>query len=259
MSRTARERRAPKLRLVSTGAASASTAAAAVQAATPEPSTVDLAPPPSAAAPDSTPSTALEALDDAALVAMARSGDRRACEQLYRRHASFAFNVATRIAGSTADVEDVAHDAFLRAFDNLDTLRKPAAFRSWLGSIVVHMMRSRLRRGKLLRLFGLGRRNDPVDLDSLVNEGASPRVRAELAQVYALLGTLSADDRIAWTLRYVEGHDLNTTAVMCDCSLATVKRRIRRAQSYIEAHFVDATEREATSTGAPRLAKRRTP
>ena len=49
---------------------------------------------------------------------------------------------------------------------------------------------------------------------------------------------MQADDRIAWTLRYVEGHDLKATAALCDCSFATVKRRIRRAQRYIESHFV---------------------
>jgi RNA polymerase sigma-70 factor (ECF subfamily) len=181
---------------------------------------------------------ALGELGDDGLVALAAQGDMRAAELLYRRHSSFAFNLGARIAGSTTDVEDVVHDAFLRAFDNLGTLRNPKAFKSWLGSIVVHAMRSRLRRGRLLRLFGLGRDSDPIDIDCLASEDASPRARAEVAQVYALLQTLPADDRIAWTLRYVEGHDLKSAAELCGCSLATVKRRIRRAQRYVETHFV---------------------
>ncbi|MEM6788086.1 MAG: sigma-70 family RNA polymerase sigma factor [Myxococcota bacterium] len=187
-----------------------------------------------------------EGESDATLVGQAREGSSavrlRAQEGLYRRHAAFAFNLAARIAGSTVDVEDVVHDAFLRAFDNLDNLRNPAVFRSWLGSIVVHAMRSRLRRARWLRLFGLGHPGDPVDIDALTSRDASPGSRAELAQVYALLRTMPADDRIAWTLRYVEGHDLKATAELCDCSLATVKRRIRRAQRFIETHFVDHGE-----------------
>ncbi len=179
-----------------------------------------------------------DALDDESLVTLAIEGNRQAAEQLYRRHAGFAFNLAVRIAGTSVDVEDVVHDSFLRAFDRLATLRKRRAFRTWLGSIVVHTMRSRLRRGRLTRLLGLARGNDVVDIDCIASEQASAAARAELAQVYALLQTRSADDRIAWVLRHVEGHDLQAAATLAGCSLATVKRRIRRAQRFIEAHFV---------------------
>ena len=178
-------------------------------------------------------------LADEALVALVAQGDISASKVLYRRHAGFAFNLAVRIAGSASDAEDVVHDAFIRAFGHLDTLRNPKAFRAWLGSIVVHGMRSRLRRGRLIRFFGLGRAGDPVELDSIVSPQAPSSARAELAQVYALLRTMAPDDRIAWTLRYVEKHDLKTAAELCDCSLATVKRRILRAPSYMETHFVD--------------------
>jgi RNA polymerase sigma-70 factor (ECF subfamily) len=192
----------------------------------------------------------VDALSDVQLVALAIDGDQLAAEQLYRRHATFAFNLAARIAGSTHDVEDVVHDAFLRAFDSLETLRNAAAFKGWLGSIVVHAMRSRLRRGRLMRVLGLNRGIDPIELDCIASEDASPRVRAELAQVYALLRTLPADERIAWTLRFVEGHDLKDAAELCGCSLATVKRRIRRAQGYIEQHFVssDGVSSDGVST-----------
>ncbi len=180
----------------------------------------------------------LSGLSDESLVTLAIEGDTTAAEALYRRHATFAFNLAARIAGSTSDVEDVVHDAFLQAFDGLEKLRNPAAFKGWLGSIVVHAMRSRLRRARWLRFFGLGRSGDPIDIACIASDEASPRVRAELAQVYALLRTIDPDDRIAWTLRFVEGHELKDAAELAGCSLATVKRRIRRAQSFIEAHFV---------------------
>ncbi len=189
--------------------------------------------------------SAVDSLTDDRLVTLASRGDGRAAEQLYRRHAAFAFNLAARIAGSTHDVEDIVHDAFLRAFDGLAKLRNPKAFRSWLGSIVVHAMRSRMRRTRLMRMLGLSRGVDPVEIDCIASEDASPRARAELAQVYALLQTMSADDRIAWTLRFVEGHDLKATAELSDCSLATVKRRIRRAQRFIEEHFVVSVDEEA--------------
>jgi RNA polymerase sigma-70 factor (ECF subfamily) len=174
---------------------------------------------------------------DELLVLRARRAEARAFETLYRRHAEFAFNLAVRIQGSSADVEDVVHDAFLKAQERLDDLRDSAAFRPWLGSIVVRLVRTRLRRRKLLGALGLTA-PEPVDIDTVAAVDADPEARALLAQVYALLQTLSADDRIAWTLRYVERHRLETVAVMMDCSLATAKRRIARAQRFLTEHFV---------------------
>jgi RNA polymerase sigma-70 factor (ECF subfamily) len=191
-------------------------------------------------------------LPDAQLVALGAAGDVRALEFLYRRHAPFAINLATRIEGSPRDVEDIVHDAFLRAFERLRDLTDRAAFRGWLGAIVVHAVRSRMRRGKLLNLLGLGRASEPVDLDALTSPDASPHVRAQLAQIYALLGTLPADDRIAWTLRAIEGHELEAVANLTRCSLATVKRRIARAQRFLDDHFVDpASKDEPDSQGLP--------
>lgn len=180
---------------------------------------------------------AASALDDASLVSLARDGHASAFEALYRRHAGFALNVAARIQGNTSDVEDVVHDAFLRAHQRLSELREPALFRSWLGSIVVRLVRSRMRRRRLLAALGIAS-VEPVDLDSIAAPDASPEVRAQLAQVYALLNTLPADDRIAWTLRYIERHRLEVVADLSGCSLATVKRRIARAQAFLASHFV---------------------
>ncbi len=182
----------------------------------------------------------LAALSDAQLVALGCRGETGALEVLYRRHVAFAIHLAARIEGSSRDVEDIAHDAFVRAFERLDDLTDRAAFRSWLGAIVVHAVRSRMRRHRLMSLLGLGRTSEPVDLDALASPDASPHVRAQIAQIYALLRTLPADDRIAWTLRCVEGHDLETVARMTRCSLATVKRRITRGQRFLDEHFVEA-------------------
>jgi RNA polymerase sigma-70 factor (ECF subfamily) len=189
---------------------------------------------------------AFNELPDAQLVVLSAEGNMQAFEVLYRRHASFAIHLATRIEGSPRDVEDIVHDAFLRAYERLRDLSDKSAFRGWLGSIVVHAVRSRMRRARLMNLLGLGRTSEPVDLDAIASSDASPHVRAQLAQIYALLRTLSADDRIAWTLRNIEGHELEAVANLTRCSLATVKRRISRAQQFLDEHFVDPTTKEAT-------------
>ncbi len=177
------------------------------------------------------------ALEDEKLVARARRDDLGAFEALYRRHAGFAMNLAVRIQGSANDAEDIVHDAFLRVNERLPELRDASAFRPWLGSIVVRLVRTRLRRRRFLGSLGLGSL-DPIELDAIASPNADPESRVLLAQVYSLLQTMPADDRIAWTLRYVDHHRLEVVATLTDCSLATVKRRILRAQRYLSERFV---------------------
>jgi RNA polymerase sigma-70 factor (ECF subfamily) len=177
-------------------------------------------------------------LNDAQLVALTADDDVAAFETLYRRHAPFALNLAVRLQGNAADVEDIVHDAFLKARARLPDLRDPAAFRAWLGSIVVRFVRSRLRRQRLARRLGFVQAGEPVDLEVVASPSADPEARAMLAQVYALLRTMPANDRIAWTLRYVERHRLEGVAELAGCSLATAKRRIASAQRFLSEHFV---------------------
>jgi RNA polymerase sigma-70 factor (ECF subfamily) len=102
---------------------------------------------------------------------------------------------------------------------------------------VVRIVRTRLRRRRLVTLLGLAL-PEPVDLEAVAAPEADPEARALLAQVYALLQSLPADERIAWTLRHVERHRLESVAELTSCSLATAKRRIQRAQRYLDARFV---------------------
>jgi RNA polymerase sigma-70 factor (ECF subfamily) len=178
-------------------------------------------------------------VDDERLVARARKSDLLAFELLYRRHSGFALNLAVRIQGSAIDAEDIVHDAFLKASERLSELREASAFRAWLGSIVVRLVRTRLRRKSLLRSLGLANA-EPIELDAIASPSADPESRVLLAQVYSLLQTLPADERIAWTLRYVDHHRLEVVAKLVDCSLATAKRRILRAQRFLNEHFVPA-------------------
>jgi RNA polymerase sigma-70 factor, ECF subfamily len=182
-------------------------------------------------------------LSDSQLVGLALDGDPSAHEALYRRHAGAMLNLAVRLHGHGVDVEDVVHDAFVKAFARLGELRERSAFRSWLGAIVVRVVRSNLRRRRLLGVFGLSAEANPIDIDAIASSDAGPEARAELAQVYALLCTLPGADRIAWTLRYVEHHRLEAVAELCGCSLATAKRRISRVQVFLNEHFV-STEKE---------------
>jgi RNA polymerase sigma-70 factor (ECF subfamily) len=70
----------------------------------------------------------------------------------------------------------------------------------------------------------------------LASPDASPEVHAELAKLDRVLATIPANQQIAWMLRYVEGQMLEDVAQACNCSLATIKRRITAADARIRAH-----------------------
>lgn len=176
--------------------------------------------------------TNLQERDDAELVALARAGQSSAFEALYRRHSPYAMALAVRVQGSATDVEDIVHDSFLKVHDRLDELRSGASFRAWLSSVVVSHVRTRLRKRRFFGVFG-GRDEEGLDLDAIVAEDASPEVRAQLAQVYAHLLKASIDQRICWTLRFIEGRKLEDVALIAGCSLATAKRRIFAVQQLL--------------------------
>jgi RNA polymerase sigma-70 factor (ECF subfamily) len=173
---------------------------------------------------------------DGELVRRARRGDRWAEEALYHRHARTVTRVVLRVLGRSSDAEDVVQDAFIVAFAGLRDLRDEDAFAGWLLQIAVRKVYRRFRRLKLLRALGLDRGEDDANLAQQVDPRANPETRAALGEVVRLLERLSAEDRVAWVLRRVEGEPLDVVAAACGCSRATVKRRIARADAVIRAH-----------------------
>lgn len=167
--------------------------------------------------------------------------------QLFSDHGQFVAQVALRVLGRDDDVDDVVQEVFLTAMADIDKLRTPAAVRGWLKTVTVRkayaVLRGRSRR-KLWAFFGIGRGGRDGDLGGAVFEvpatGATPEDRALLLRIYRLLDELPASERLAWTLRYVEGEQVEAVAALCGCSLATAKRRIAAAQAFLERTLNDA-------------------
>src|SRR3954465_7527928 len=115
-----------------------------------------------------------DATGDAQLVARAIQGDRWGREMLYRRHATYLLAIAARLLGNRGEGEEGVRDTFVTAFEQLSTLREPAALRGWLAQIAVSMVRRRLRRGRLMRVLGLDRGADDATLGALAAPGTNP-------------------------------------------------------------------------------------
>lgn len=182
----------------------------------------------------------LSVATDAELVARGIAGERFALQLLYRRHVERVAACVTRLLARSAEAEDVVQDAFVTAFGALQQLGEPARFAPWLMRIAVRQAHRRFRRRRLLARFGLDRGTDDARLATVADPAAAPDVRAELARIDRALAPLPATLRMAWMLRHVEGCALEELAGHCGCSLATVKRRLQRAEDAIAATLAES-------------------
>lgn len=173
------------------------------------------------------------------LVTRAREGDEAAVSALYRKHFADVRRVARFVLDRMADVDDVVQDAFIHAFDRLDTLRDDTRFGPWLTRLTVNLARSRMRRQRVRRALWLDSAANDVAIEELACAKASPEQRAELAALGRALRELPAQQRIAWTLRHVEGYSLAEVSEALGVSLATAKRRLSSAQRRIAAYARD--------------------
>jgi RNA polymerase sigma-70 factor (ECF subfamily) len=158
-------------------------------------------------------------------------------DTLFRRYSSYVAAVAHRLLGRDEEVDDTIQEVFLVAVRSLKSVRDPGAIRGWLARITVRTARQRLRKRRLRAFLGL---DAPVVYDSVADSGANGEDRALLARVYRVLDALPASQRIAWSLRYIEGEPLENVAALSGCSLATAKRRIAAAARVIQETFADA-------------------
>jgi RNA polymerase sigma-70 factor (ECF subfamily) len=170
---------------------------------------------------------------DAQLVERARGGALDAKKALFLRYVPVASAIAFRLTGSDSEVEDIVQDSFIAAFDGLPKLLEPQAFRAWLAAIVTRTAIASLRRRRLLSRLGLLRR-EPVRLESLIAPTAPADVVSELSAVYGMIDRLPAAERVTLILRRVEQLQLEQIAEQTGSSLATVKRRLARAEQLLE-------------------------
>jgi RNA polymerase sigma factor (sigma-70 family) len=163
------------------------------------------------------------------LVARAKRGELQAYEEIVRRHQSIAFRTAWVIAGSAADAEEAAQDAFVKAHAALGRFREGAPFRPWLLAIVANEARNRVkaagRRERLALRVAEERRPG----------GAVPSPEAALLdserrdELLAALTQLSEADREAIACRYFLELSEEETAAALGCARGTVKSRTSRA------------------------------
>jgi RNA polymerase sigma-70 factor (ECF subfamily) len=170
--------------------------------------------------------------DRAALVNALRRGDEGAAAALFHEYATLVERTIGRILGVDNDLPDATQDVFLRALRSVHRLRDPQALTDWLLQITVCTATDWVRKRKRKRwlLFF-----DPTDLEHPPSQQDDEQGREAVRATYAVLDRMSVEERTVFALRHIDGMELLQLAQACDCSLATVKRRLNRANARFEA------------------------
>lgn len=182
---------------------------------------------------------------DADLVKRAREGDEEALTQLYRRHERRAYNLALRTLGDPWDAADVAQEAFIKAFKNLDSFKGEARFGTWLHRIVVNAAYDHLRRQKPEPmdseiLDDLSGPSGPASVVATGRDGIDPAVDGLSDPLrHALMG-LSEGFRFAVVLCDLLGFPYNEAADILGVQEGTIKSRIFRAREALAAVLTTA-------------------
>jgi RNA polymerase sigma-70 factor (ECF subfamily) len=165
--------------------------------------------------------------DEEELVRALRERKTWAERALLDRYGAHVERVLTHILGSHTDLDDLTQEVFVRALGRLGDLHDPAGLKGWLSAFAANVAREAIR-SKRRRWWQVLKPQD--ETPELPAPTASAEDRAALRAFYEVLGTLDADARVSFALRYVEGMELTQVADACSVSLATIKRRIKAAE-----------------------------
>ncbi|HZP24182.1 MAG TPA: sigma-70 family RNA polymerase sigma factor, partial [Terriglobales bacterium] len=167
-------------------------------------------------------------------------GDLSAFEQLVGRYDAKLFRIAQNVTHNQEDSEDAVQEAFLKAFEHLDSFREDAQFSTWLIRITLNQALSKLRKQRIAKEVSLNEdfEEDDVTLPREVADWApNPE---ELYQVSELRSILIASLkqirpilRAVFVLRDIEGLSIDETAGVLQLSVGTVKARLWRARQQL--------------------------
>jgi len=186
------------------------------------------------------------------LVIKSQKGDTKAFEQLVAMYQDRIYALGYRLTGNHADAEDLAQNAFIKAYQALQSFRNDADFGTWIHRITVNLYINESRKKKPVVYL-----DNPVQ----TTEGEMPRLVATnedgpeeayeqkefTDMVHSALRELSVEHQSVLVLRELQGYSYDEIAGMLDCSLGTVKSRINRARQALKELIIKYSTNHAKS------------
>ncbi|MGD2071078.1 MAG: RNA polymerase sigma factor [Gemmatimonadota bacterium] len=154
---------------------------------------------------------------------LAKAGDPRAFERLYRANEARIHSLVRRMVGS-GPADDLTQEVFIRAWEKLGTFRGDAAFGTWLHRLAVNLI---LSRRKTLRR----REARTVDGEGRIERFEARRSRPDIAMdLEDAVEDLPDGARQVFVLYDVEGYSHGEIAGMLEVSVGTSKSQLHRAR-----------------------------
>ncbi len=159
------------------------------------------------------------------LVRRAREGDARAFEALYRENLGRVYALCLRMVRDRTRAEELTQEAFVRAWEKLNSFRGDAAFSTWLHRLTVNLVltdqRSRARRTDRVTL---------ADENGLPDTPARNEAPGERVDLEAAIATLPEGARQVFVLYEIEGYRHEEIAEMMGIASGTTKAQLHRAR-----------------------------
>lgn len=145
---------------------------------------------------------------------------------LFRRFSAEVNNLVWRLLGADADHNDIVQQVFFKALGRWRSLREPERLGTWIRTITVNTVYQELRRRETRRLFARALPASALHRDLVREVEARDFLRAALT----IIERLPPKERIVFVLRFIEEKPVEEVATLCQTSLGTVKRRLKRAE-----------------------------
>ena len=184
------------------------------------------------------------------LVRRAQTGDADAFAELVAEHQQFVYNLALRTVGDTHEAEDLAQEAFVRAWLALPNFRGQSQFRTWLYRIVTNLCYNRLP-GLRRELSAMGE-EEVIEIadESLAEPGSGLEADERRALLHQQIAALPQSYQLLITLRYQKEMSYEEIAKVVSLPLGTVKTGLFRAKARLRGalqQFEEGREREWTN------------
>ena len=175
------------------------------------------------------------------------AGDTGGFEGMVRRWQGPLINLAYRFCRDRGRAEEMAQEAFLRAFRNLASWRQEAAFSTWLFALATNLYCSELRRIPPIALpfDEMNEPRDPRDMSHDMDQ------RSQSAAVHKAVQTLPAKYREVITLYYFHEMDVPSTARSLNLPEGTVKAHLFRARNLLRGKLGPLLAQRKTSGQYP--------
>jgi RNA polymerase sigma-70 factor (ECF subfamily) len=188
--------------------------------------------------------------DSGELVRRAAAGDGAAFAALVERCKEKAIRTAYHLTGSWSDADDVAQEAFLRAYRGLAGFDGRSSFGTWLHRIVVNCGLNHLRSRRRAQ-------PRPVEESRPADAAARAQSRQEVALVVEGLAALTPALRVTLILAAVEGMAYRDIAAALDLPEGTVAWRVNQARKLLRARLAAVAPGEEAAPAAAVEGKRR--